>query len=90
MVPSGAQTAIEAGCEDPNPGMVELITAALLEAEGRALDQVAAVTRTVDGIDYIYTAGNVYLADGHRDHSAVVWITPGFAALGFSSDADVS
>lgn len=78
-----AQSATEAGCEEPDPSIVAAIEASL--TEGRTLDEVAAVSTLVNGIEYIYTAGNVYRADGSRSVSAVVWITPGFGVMGLSS-----
>lgn len=83
--PAPAQTATEAGCDEPDPSIVSAIEGSL--TEGRTLDQVAAVNTLVGGIEYTYTAGNVYKADGDRSVSGVVWITPGFGVMGLSGNS---
>lgn len=87
--PAPAQTATEAGCDEPDPSILSAIEASL--TDGRTIDQVAAVSTLVDGIEYIYTAGNVYRPDGSRSVSGVVWVTPGFGVMGLSGNSrDVS
>lgn len=84
--PNGAQTATEAGCEEPDPSVVTAISDSLID--GRTVTDLAAVKRTVDGIEYEYVSGNVHLASGERDRSGVVWISPGVGVMGFSSSAE--
>lgn len=79
-----AQTATAAGCEEPDPDIVSAIEASL--TEGRTLNHVAAVSTLVDGIEYTYTAGNVFRADGSRSVSGAVWVTPGFGVMGLSGN----
>lgn len=83
--PAPAQTATEAGCEEPDPSILSTIEVSL--TEGRTIDQVAAVSTLIDGVEYIYTAGNVYRADGSRSVSGVVWVTPGFGVMGLSGNS---
>jgi hypothetical protein len=79
-----AQTASAAGCEEPDPEIVSAIQASL--TEGRTLNHIAAVSAQTDGIEYTYTAANVFRADGSRSVSGAVWITPGFGVMGLSSN----
>ncbi|WP_397517782.1 DUF2510 domain-containing protein [Rhodococcus oxybenzonivorans] len=79
-----AQTATEAGCEEPDPNIVSAIEASLTES--RSLNHIAAVSTIVDGIEYTYTAANVFRADGSRSVSGAVWVTPDFGVMGLSGN----
>lgn len=83
--PTPAATATEAGCEEPDSGIVDAIANSL--TEGREIREIAAVTTMVGKIEYTYTAGNVYNPDGTRSTSGVVWITPGFGVMGLSGNS---
>lgn len=86
--PEPASSATEAGCEEPDPTIVAAIEASL--TPGLELIHVAAVNTMVDGIEYTYTAGDVF-ENGERHTSSVVWVTPGFGVMGLSSNSrDVS
>lgn len=86
--PEPASSATEAGCEEPDPTIVAAIEASL--TPGLELIHVAAVNTMVDGIEYTYTAGDVF-ENGERHTSSVVWVSPGFGVMGLSSNSrDVS
>lgn len=86
--PEPASSATEAGCEEPDPSIVAAIEGSL--TPGLELIHVAAVNTLVDGIEYTYTAGDVF-ENGERHTSSVVWVTPGFGVMGLSSNSrDVS
>lgn len=80
-----AATATAAGCDEPDSDILATIEGSL--TEGRTISEVAAVNTLVDGIEYTYTAGNVYKADGSRSVSGVVWVTPGFGVMGLSGNS---
>ena len=76
----------EAGCEDPDPTMVSTIEGAI--TDGRVLRDIAQVTDTVDGQEYIYLAANVFRADGEtRSVSGVVWLSPGLGVVNLSGNS---
>ncbi|MBH0118249.1 DUF2510 domain-containing protein [Rhodococcus sp. CX] len=86
--PEPASSATEAGCEEPDPAIVAAIESSL--TPGLELIHVAAVNTLIDGIEYTYTAGDVF-ENGERHTSSVVWVTPGFGVMGLSSNSrDVS
>lgn len=76
---------VAAGCQQPDASVVAAIEAAL--TEGRTLQDVAAVTTDVDGIDYEYVSANVFRADGTRSVSAAVWLSPGVGVFNLSSNS---
>lgn len=86
--PEPASSATAAGCEEPDPTIVAAIEASL--TPGLELIHVAGVNTMVDGIEYTYTAGDVF-ENGERHTSSVVWVSPGFGVMGLSSNSrDVS
>lgn len=84
-LPAPAKSATGAGCEEADPDILSTIEGSL--TEGRTIREVAAVSTLHDGIEYIYTAGNVYKADGTRSVSGVVWVTPGLGVMGLSGNS---
>ncbi len=76
---------VAAGCQQPDASVVAAIEAAL--TEGRTLQDVAAVTTDVNGIDYEYVSANVFRADGTRSVSAAVWLSPGVGVFNLSGNS---